>query len=122
MLPKRPKGSGRQVGPKKRIADTSQETRPARIEVERSGDWMGAADLKDAAIAALSESNALTLNLNGIDHLDASAMQILLALEAEQVHRGQHLHLENASPRLRQWFDISGAADHFFAERRNENE
>ena len=75
---------------------------------------MPAEELKEAAIAALATSMDMTLNLDRIDHLDASAMQILLALEAEQKNRGQHLHLVNASPQLRQWFELSGAMGHFF--------
>jgi len=98
MATKRPKGNGRRVKAATVPGTESRETQRVVIEVERSGDWMPAEELKEAAIAAL----------------DASAMQILLALEAEQKNRGQHLHLVNASPQLRQWFELSGAMGHFF--------
>jgi anti-anti-sigma factor len=94
----------------------------AVIEVERSGEWMPAEELKETALAALEESNDMTLNLDRIDHLDASAMQILLALDTEQKNRGQHLHLVNASPLLRQWFECSGAASHLFRNPTDSNE
>lgn len=91
----------------------------AVIELERSGDWMPAEELRETALAALAASHDMTLNLDRIDHLDASAMQILLALDVEQKNRGQHLHLVNASPQLRQWFEFSGAAEHFHVNQRN---
>jgi len=114
MATKRPKGNGRRVKAATVPGTESRETQRVVIEVERSGDWMPAEELKEAAIAALATSMDMTLNLDRIDHLDASAMQILLALEAEQKNRGQHLHLVNASPQLRQWFELSGAMGHFF--------
>ncbi|MGA9672193.1 MAG: STAS domain-containing protein [Terracidiphilus sp.] len=84
------------------------------INVERSGDWMPAEELREAALDALSQGSDINLNLDKIDHLDASALQILLALDAEQKKRERDLRLENASPRLRKWFEFAGVADQFF--------
>jgi anti-anti-sigma factor len=122
MAARSPKGGGRKT---KETSAPGNEPEPARsvvIEVERSGDWMPAEELREAASAALPGSNDLTLNLERIDHLDASALQILLALELEQKNRGQQLHLVNASPELRRWFELSGAADHFVAHQRDLHE
>jgi ABC-type transporter Mla MlaB component len=83
------------------------------IEAERSADWMPVEDLREAALAALPAGNDVTVNLDRIDHLDASSLQILLALDTEQGRRGRDLKLANASPHLRQWFEYAGAADHF---------
>ena len=83
---------------------------------------MPAEDLRKAALCALGAVGDLTLNLERINHLDASALQILLALDAEQKKRGQNLHLANASVHLRQWFDFAGAADHFSMTERKCNE
>lgn len=95
---------------------------PASIDAERSGGWMPSEDLREAALAALSTSGDVALNLQGIDYLDASALQILLALDTEQKKLGQNLHLANASPHLRQWFDFAGVADHFSITERKSNE
>jgi anti-anti-sigma regulatory factor len=84
------------------------------IEVERSGDWMPVEDLREASLAASGAGNDVTVNLDRIDHLDASSLQILLALDVEQKKRGATLQLANLSPHLRQWFEFAGAAEHFF--------
>jgi len=52
----------------------------------------------------------VTANLGNIDHLDASALQILLALDAEQKKQGWNLEIANASQHLWQWFEYAGAA------------
>jgi len=71
-------------------------------------------ELREAALAALSANVDVALNLHGIDHLDASALQIFLALDVEQKKRNRNLQLINASPRLRQWFEFAGVVDLFF--------
>jgi anti-anti-sigma regulatory factor len=83
----------------------------AAIDVERSGGWMAPEDLREAALAVSAHGGDVVLNLHGIDHLDATALQILLALDADQKVRKQHLQLTSASPRLRQWFEFAGAVD-----------
>jgi len=85
----------------------------ASINAERSGDWMPAEELWEAAKAALNEGKDVTLNLEKIEHLDASAMQILLALDAEQKKNDRHLQLVNVSSNLRNWFEYSGADAYF---------
>jgi anti-anti-sigma factor len=86
---------------------------PILIEAERSGDWIPAEELRQAALHASRESSNVTVNLGNIDHLDASALQILLALDAEQKKQGRQLQLANASAHLRKWFEYAGVADHF---------
>lgn len=124
MTAKRPKGTGRSAKAKGAQSVMPHEKcgqQCAVIELERSGDWMPAEELREAALAALEASHDMTLNLDRIDHLDASAMQILLALDVEQKSRGQQLRLVNASPQLQQWFELSGAAEHFLVNQRNVN-
>ena len=87
---------------------------PQILRVERSGDWMPADELREAALAAVSQGKNVVLELDGIDHLDASALQILLALDLELKKRKQTLRLEKASARLREWFDFAGADERFF--------
>jgi len=83
----------------------ARKLEPLLIEAERSGDWMPAEELRTAALGAVETGNEVTLNLGGIDYLDASALQILLALGAEQKKRGRRLEVAGASPHLRQWFE-----------------
>jgi anti-anti-sigma factor len=92
------------------------------IDVERSGDWMPVDDMMKTALSALEQEKELTLNLNNIDHLDASALQVLLALDMEEKNRGRHLQIVNASQRLRQWFEYSGTAAYFFETGATNNE
>jgi ABC-type transporter Mla MlaB component len=84
------------------------------IDVEQSGDWMPVDDMMKSALSVLEQGKELAFNLNNIDHLDASALQVLLVLEAEQKNKGRHLNLMNASQNLRQWFEYSGTAAYFF--------
>lgn len=81
------------------------------IEVERSGNWMPAEELMDKSLILLGEGKDISIDLDKVDYLDASALQILLALDMEQKKQGQHLHLKNASSYLRQWFEFAGAGE-----------
>jgi len=75
---------------------------------------MPAEDLRDAALSGSQAGNGITVNLARIDHLDASALQVLLALDMELKKRGATLQLANPSPHLQQWFQFAGADGHFF--------
>jgi len=86
------------------------------ICVERSGDWMPVEELQKAALEALQQGGDITLDLTNVDHLDASALQILLALDAEQKQRGHRLQLIRLSAQLRIWFGYAGALDIFSVE------
>ena len=101
---------------KPRAARSKRSRTPERvvIDVEQSGDWMPVADMMKTALDVLEQDKDVTLNVNNIDHLDASALQVLLALDAAGKNRGRHLDLINASQNLRQWFEYSGTADQFF--------
>jgi anti-anti-sigma factor len=80
------------------------------IAAGRAGDWRPADELRLAALEAARSAGEVTLNLDNLDYLDASALQILLALDREQKNRGQQLSLAHVSPSLMQWFDFSGSA------------
>ena len=84
------------------------------INVERAGEWMPVEDLLQAARTAAAAGQDVNLNLDKIDHLDASALQVLLALEAEYKKRGRIVELAHVSPSLRQWFEYAGATEKFF--------
>lgn len=65
-------------------------------------------------------AGALVLDLEGLEHLDTSALQVLLAIGAELRRRGGTLQLEHVSASLLQWFAYAGAAEltGFAAERK----
>jgi anti-anti-sigma regulatory factor len=83
------------------------------IEIDRAGEWMPAEELKDAALNVLSEGKDVTLSLGKVDHLNASVLQVLLAIDMEHKKHGRQFHLESVSPSLRQWFEYAGAAGQF---------
>lgn len=89
------------------------DAEPIRIEACRSGEWMPEEDLRTEALSALQAGGDVTVNLGNLEHLDASALQVLLALAAGQAKRGRRLELANASAHLRQWFEFAGAAERF---------
>jgi len=96
------------------VQQGEQSREIAEIDFESSGDWIPLDIMREAALSALEQDHDLTVNLNNIGHLDASALQILLALDREQKNKGRSLHLANASAQLRQWFEFSGAHGNFF--------
>jgi anti-anti-sigma regulatory factor len=117
-----PRGRGKANQPRVVKAQTEPGREHAAIDVERSGDWMPVDELREAALVAMESGSDVTLNLDRIDHLDASALQIMLALGEEQKQRGRNLQLANASPHLRQWFEFAGAAGQFSLIHRESNE
>ena len=84
------------------------------IQATNGGDWLPAEQLRRALAEWLGQSGEATVNLGGVDYLDAGVLQVLLALAAEQRSRGADLRLVHASSSLRQWFGYAGAAQYFF--------
>jgi anti-anti-sigma factor len=82
------------------------------IAVGRSGDWMPPEELRALALEAVAAGAEITVDLQGLDHLDASSLQVLLAFAAEQKKGGKVFWLANSSTSLRRWFDIAGAIQH----------
>jgi len=76
-----------------------------------------ASELRDALLKALADGNDLKLDLAGLSHLEASILQVLLALQLEQLKSAKSLRLVNLSPELYRWFELAGAADRFHVER-----
>jgi|HubBroStandDraft_2_1064218.scaffolds.fasta_scaffold476112_1 anti-anti-sigma factor len=87
------------------------------IAVTRDGDWLSPEEFRSVALAAADADGNLTLNLQGVDHLDASALQILLALAAERKKRGKGLRLANISLALSRWFEYAGGRENISPER-----
>lgn len=78
------------------------------ILVTREGEWLPPEELLAIARSAVETEGNLTVDLEGVDHLDASALQVLLALAAERKKRGKGLRLANASVALSRWFEYAG--------------
>jgi anti-anti-sigma regulatory factor len=88
------------------------------INATRNGEWLEPAEFLAVALSAVQADGDMTVNLQGVDHLDASALQILLALAAERKKRGKGLCLANASAALSHWFEYAGGRENISAERK----
>jgi anti-anti-sigma factor len=81
-----------------------------------SGEWLPADDLRAKAIEAAHAQVDIHLDLADVDHLDAAALQILLALDKDRQGKGLRLHLINASRSLQQWFEYAGMPPHLLGQ------
>jgi anti-anti-sigma factor len=106
-LKRKPTGAG----------DTTPTATETVINVTRDGDWLPLEEFRAVALSAAQAEGDLTVNLEGVDHLDASALQILLALAAVRKKRGAGLYLANASTSLSHWFEYAGGHENISAER-----
>jgi ABC-type transporter Mla MlaB component len=88
---------------------------PAAISWTRSGEWLPGEELRTTAVEAAHTNADITLDLADVDHLDSGTLQILLALANDRREKGLCLHLVNASPLLRQWFEYAGAPSYLSA-------
>jgi anti-anti-sigma factor len=87
------------------------------INVTRDGDWLPPQEFRTIALSAAETEGDLTVSLQAVDHLDASALQILLALAAERKKRGKGLRLADTSPALSRWFEYAGGRENVSPER-----
>ncbi len=87
------------------------------MNVTRDGEWLLPEEFRALALSAADADGDLIVNLEGVDHLDASALQILLALAAERKKQGRGMGLENASTPLSRWFEYAGGREHISPER-----
>lgn len=73
------------------------------------GEWLDPEQLHGKSLAAAATAEDVSIDLEGLDYLDGSSLQILLALASAQKQEGRSLHLLHPSAQLRQWFDYAGA-------------
>jgi len=92
-------------------AGAQSQSQRISINAAQSGEWMPADEFQQAALAVVQNNSDVTLNLANLEHLDASALQILLALDREQRSREREFEVTHLSPSLRQWFGYAGAED-----------
>lgn len=95
----------------------SQTVTETVINVTRGGDWLPPQEFRAIALSAVGTEGDLTVSLQAVDHLDASALQILLALAAERKKRGRGLRLTDASLALSRWFEYAGGRENISPER-----
>ncbi len=76
---------------------------------DSSGDWVAPDLLQDAALAALRKQMDVRVSLEAVEHLDASALQILMALGASLERDAHKLELIEPPPALERWFQLAGA-------------
>ncbi len=87
------------------------QTSTARLTAsDGSGNWISPDQLWTSALAIAREGGDVNVPLDGLEHLDASALQILLALAAELRRTGHNLELAGPQAALERWFEIAGAA------------
>jgi anti-anti-sigma regulatory factor len=87
------------------------------INVTRDGDWLPPQEFRAIALSAARTEGNLTISLEAVDHLDASALQILLALAAERKKQGKGLRLADTSLALSRWFEYAGGRENISPER-----
>ena len=88
------------------------ESGPFLLSLFRSGEWLPPEELRAKALEAAQVASDVTIDLAEVDHLDASALQILLALARDRQEKGRALRLPNASPVLCQWFEYAGTSSY----------
>lgn len=109
-------GSGMSQGSKKRLKEQAARLGPGTegepelspqtetlLHAARSGQWMDAAEMRNWAVERLtaSEVRKIIVDLSLLEHLDSSALQVLLAIAAELRIRRGGLELGHASGSIR---------------------
>jgi anti-anti-sigma regulatory factor len=76
---------------------------------DSSGDWIPPDSLHESAIEAWRQGMDVKVSLESLEHLDASALQILIALAASLQRDAHRLELANPPAALERWFSLAGA-------------
>jgi anti-anti-sigma regulatory factor len=95
----------------RRVADLRANTETLLNAVDGSGDWIAPEEFRDLALAALERDADVRIPVGSVEHLDASALQILTALASELNAVGHTLALTGPGPALRSWFAYAGATE-----------
>jgi anti-anti-sigma regulatory factor len=112
------------------------------IQAGGDGEWIEAAELRQWAMEQIESSferlaeargeartnstiipeTKLVLDLKDLHYLEASALQVALAIAAEQHRLGRRLQFANVSEELCRWFELFGAGALFEDERESETQ
>lgn len=85
---------------------------PIRVKAADAGEWLPAETLKAEFVRAVVDGKSITVDLDSLTHLDAGALQVLLAAELELKRSSKSLTLENVSDDLKAWLGYAGASFH----------
>ena len=86
---------------------------PVSIHPVRDGEWSPRDEFYAQVLGLATAGVDIVVDLYGVDYLDASSLQMLLALSVAQTSQSRGLLLSHASPGLLCWFEYAGAAKQF---------
>jgi len=93
-----------------RLTIADESAAPVHLTAtESSGEWTPPDALREAALAILARDSKICVSLASVEHLDTSALQVLLALSAGVRGQDHTVELADVSPALRKWFGYAGA-------------
>lgn len=95
-----------------RSPETTQAI-PSHLAIACGTDWVSAEQLRLNALALLESNTDITIDFTGVDSLDTTTLQILIALEVEQERKDLALSTTGVSAELRHWFSYAGADGYF---------
>jgi len=75
------------------------------------GEWLPAEDFQRLAIEAASDPDGVEIHVQGLDHLDCTALQVLCALRRKLLADGRIFRLAALSPTLLSAFALAGAGE-----------
>ncbi len=86
---------------------------PVSIHPVRDGEWLPRDEFFAELLECSTRSVDVVVDLFGIEYLDASSLQMLLALKVSLKSRSHALSITHASPGLMCWFEYAGAVKEF---------
>lgn len=75
-----------------------------------SVDHYQSESLRAQAIEVCAGEGDVTVDFTEADNIDTSALQVLIALQAELQKKKRQLRIRGASEGMHRWFEVSGAA------------
>ena len=89
---------------------TIEQVDAIAMPVIRDGEWLPGDELRRSMAAAVSGDEAVEVELDGMEHVDARPLQLLLAFVVERTAAGRAVRLLHVSAGLARWFEFVGAA------------
>ncbi len=79
--------------------------------LQGTADVFGAAELHQTALALLARGEDAVVDCHGLEHVDGSTLQVLLALRTGMRTKGKKLRMEGVSARIEKIVQIAGLSD-----------
>ncbi len=86
---------------------------PISIHPIRDGEWLPREEFYAQVLGLTTKGVDIVVDLFGVEYLDASSLQMLLALNVSQKSKSHALSITRASPGLMCWFGYAGAVQEF---------